>query len=78
MIEKGKIIELENNDEYYIIDKIKLKGRCYLYISKLNPINGHDLCFVEYIDDKIFPVSNDSILTELLLLISKQEIKRNS
>ena len=25
MIEKGKIIELEDNNEYYIIDKIDLK-----------------------------------------------------
>ncbi len=40
MIEKGKIIELEDNNEYYIIDKINLNNKCYLYISKLNPTDS--------------------------------------
>ena len=54
MIEKGKIIQLEDNNEYYIIDKINLKDKCYLYISKLEPTNGEDLCFVEFKDNGVY------------------------
>ena len=33
-LEKGKIIELEDNIEYYIIDKIELHEKIYLSIIK--------------------------------------------
>lgn len=72
MIEKGKIIELEDNNEYYIIDKMLLNGKCYLYISKLEPTKGEDLNFVEYINDRIFPVTDESIIKDLLLMVSKE------
>lgn len=75
MIEKGKIIELEDNNEYFIIDKINLKDKCYLYISKIEPTNGENLCFVEYINNKIFPVYDDSIIKDLLLIVSKKGIE---
>lgn len=71
MIEKGKIIELEDNNEYYIIDKINLKNKCYLYISKLNPTSGEDLSFVEYTNDSVFRVTDESIIHDLLLIVSK-------
>ncbi len=71
MIEKGKIIELEDNNEYYIIDKINLNNKCYLYISKLNPTSGEDLCFVEYVDNKVFRVYDETIIQKLLLIVSK-------
>lgn len=70
-IEKGKIIELSDNKEYYIIDKINLKEHCYLYISSLNPTSGDDICFVEYINNSIYPITNDSILKDLLLIVVK-------
>lgn len=72
MIEKGKIIELEDNNEYYIIDKIDLKEKCYLYISKLEPTNGEDLCFVEFKDNGVYPISNENIIKELYLIVSKK------
>ncbi|MCI8445997.1 MAG: hypothetical protein HFH31_00725 [Bacilli bacterium] len=72
MIEKGKIIELEDNNEYYIIDKIDLKDKCYLYISRIEPTSGEDLCFVEFTNNKIFSVYDDSVIKDLLLIVSKK------
>jgi len=70
-IEKGKIIELEDQNEYYVLDKIYLHESCYLYISNLNPTSGKDLRFVEYIDNKVFTVFDETILQELFLQVSK-------
>lgn len=72
-VEKGKIIELEDNNEYYIIDKIYLREKVYLYISKLEPISGEDLCFVELSNNRIYPVLEESILKELFFTVSKCE-----
>lgn len=73
MIEKGKIIELEDNNEYYIIDKINYNDKCYLYISKIEPTNGEDLCFVEFINNKVFPISDNAIIKDLLLIVSEKD-----
>ncbi len=72
MIEKGKIIELEDNNEYYIIDKIELLEKSYLYISKLKPTTGEDLRFVELKNNKVYPVLDETIIEHLFLIVSKK------
>lgn len=71
-IEKGKIIELEDNQEYYIIDKIEFSFKSYLYMTKLKPTKGEDLCFVELRDNRIYPVSDESIIEHLFLIVGKK------
>ncbi len=72
MIEQGKIITLESNDEYYVINKINLRGKCYLYISRLNPTDKDDLSFVEYKDHGVYPIRDENIIRELYLIASKK------
>lgn len=72
MIEKGKIIELKDNSEYYIIDKIDLREKCYLYISRLEPTNGNDLFFVELKNNRIYKISDENIISELHLIVSEK------
>lgn len=71
MVEKGKIIELENGEEYYIIDLYELENKCFLYLGKIEPSESDSLLFVELVDGSIFPVKDDEIIKKLLLLINK-------
>lgn len=73
-IEKGKIIKLEDDNEYYVIDKMYIENKCYLYISRLMPMIGKDLSFVEYINGKIYPISNDFMIKKLLLMVNKNNL----
>lgn len=71
MVEKGKIIELENGEEYYIIDMFVIEDKCYLYIGKIERSKSDSLMFVELVDGSIFPVKDDLVIEKLLLLINK-------
>lgn len=71
-LEKGKIIELEDNIEYYIIDKIELHEKIYLYISKLKPESGYDLRFVEFKENRVYPVLEEAIIKRLFLIVGKK------
>lgn len=66
---KDKIIELEDGNEYYVVEVISLSEREYFYISKLNPEKGEDCRFVEYKDERVFPVLDDEIVKKLLLIL---------
>lgn len=76
-IEKEKIILLEDESEYLVLDKISLNGKSYLYICKLNLDNDEDLKFMELIGDRVFTVTDDGIIKELLLIIAKKELKKD-
>lgn len=69
-VEKGKIILLENDCEYYVIDNLYLDGKTYLYLSKLEPENGDDLFFAEIINDQIYRVFNEEIIKMLFKIVS--------
>ena len=73
-IDKGKIIELDDNNEYYVLDKISLDNKCYLYLSNTNFTKEKNLFFVEYVNNKIFIVTNESIIKKLLLIVSKNRL----
>lgn len=77
-LEKGKIILLEDDNEYFIVDKIVLQNKCYLYMCKLEPNNNNNLFFMEFIENKLFPVKDENTVKELLFIIAKKNLNKTT
>ncbi len=70
-IKKGKIITLENDKEYYIINVLHIKSSEYLYMCSLSLDEERDIFFSENKDGKLHRVQDDNILKDLLLLVGR-------
>lgn len=59
-----KIIEIEQGKEFFVSKEIKREDKIYLYIIDIKqPKNTN---FYELINEKIFPVTDNDVLKELL------------
>ncbi len=73
-IQKGKVIELDNNMEYYIIDMLEHKKSTYLYVCSLSLEVERDVKFVEYKNNQMLPVK-DANLTENLFAMARRRLQ---
>ncbi len=70
-IQKGKIITLENDKEYYIINVLHLNSSEYLYMCSVSLEDERDIFFSENKDGKLYRVNDNDILKNLLLLVGR-------
>lgn len=75
MLNVNKVIVLENNEEYLVLDKVKFDGNEYYYIAKVNSTetdieNDYKLVIVEERDNNkvISEVTGEEKLKEILPL----------
>lgn len=84
---KDKIIELNNNENYYVIEEVDYKNNKYIMCSKFdNKIEKIDtknvcICEVELIDDKIavkdIEDEEETIIVTKMLIDKLQSNKNN-
>lgn len=70
-IQKGRIITLENNKEYYIINILHIAKNEYLYMCSVSLEDERDIFFSENKNGKLSRVEDDNILKNLLRLVGR-------
>lgn len=71
-IQKGKVIKLEEDREYYIIDMLELKASTYLYVCSLSLNFDRDIKFVEYKNEEFLPIKDNNLLENLFSMARKK------
>ena len=65
-----RVIELENNEDYIVVERIISKDTIYLYLANAN--DEKDICIRKEVKNEILPLDDEKEFQKAMLLFSKK------
>ena len=65
-----RVIELDNNEDYIVVERIISKDTIYLYLANAN--DEKDICIRKEVKNEILPLDDEKEFQKAMLLFSKK------
>ena len=69
MVRVGSIIELDDNNEYVVVDMFEHKGNNIIYLSDIN--NLGNLMYCTFNNDEFKTITDPDLLEEVIKLVNE-------
>ena len=69
MVRKGSVIELDDNNEYVVIDMFEHKGNNIIYLSDIN--NLGNVMYCTFNNDELKKITDPDLLEEVIKLVNE-------